>query len=312
MSRLPTLKEAYDWKINDAGGIFTDLDSVTEGHLPWSDYEAADKELLDLLYYTNRSGSKYCSPLILELIPSSGVLPKYPKPERLIIAQAILAKYGLNWAKLWNTMVAVYDPMYNYDITVERELGRTLEGEESVTDLHTGTDTYQHGKKEATTGTVADSGSRSTEKSESVESTEDTHYGRTESDSHNVFGFNSSTGAPSTTDSKALGGTDSTDGEVTTEGEESVTESNTRTHNLSVQNSGSDVRTKNLTDSRSASKEQADSEEENTHKYGNIGTSTPQRLLAEERKLWVWNYFEQVFDDLDRELVLQVFDACRA
>ena len=44
---------------------------------------------------------------------------------------------------------------------------------------------------------------------------------------------------------------------------------------------------------------------------GNIGVTTTQKLLQEERELWIWNFFDQVFNDLDRELALMFHDSCR-
>ena len=45
---------------------------------------------------------------------------------------------------------------------------------------------------------------------------------------------------------------------------------------------------------------------------GNIGVTTTQQMLESERKLWLWNYFDAIFADVDSMLVLQVFgfDSC--
>ena len=51
-----------------------------------------------------------------------------------------------------------------------------------------------------------------------------------------------------------------------------------------------------------------------THKmkvYGNIGVTTNQKLIEDERNLWLWNFFDQIFKDLDRELALAIHDPCR-
>ena len=55
----------------------------------------------------------------------------------------------------------------------------------------------------------------------------------------------------------------------------------------------------------------ASEEEEETHRAGNIGVTTTQKLLQEERELWIWNFFDQVFSDIDRELALMFHDSCR-
>ena len=55
----------------------------------------------------------------------------------------------------------------------------------------------------------------------------------------------------------------------------------------------------------------AGEEEETTRRAGNIGVTTTQKLIQEERDLWLWNFFDQVFNDLDRELALMFHDPCR-
>lgn len=55
----------------------------------------------------------------------------------------------------------------------------------------------------------------------------------------------------------------------------------------------------------------ANEEVETTRRSGNIGVTTTQNMITEERKLWLWNYFDQIFGDLDRELSLFVYDSCK-
>ena len=81
----------------------------------------------------------------------------------------------------------------------------------------------------------------------------------------------------------------------------------------SVADTGSDVDTKNLQDTSLVNRNKAGAleEEETMHRVGNIGVTTNQKLITEERQLWVWNFFEQVFKDIDKELTLAIFDPCR-
>lgn len=80
-----------------------------------------------------------------------------------------------------------------------------------------------------------------------------------------------------------------------------------------VTKSGDDVQTKDLakTDDATVTTDQDTSETEFTHRIGNIGVTTNQRLIQEERNLWIWNFFDQVFKDVDRELTLAISDPCR-
>ena len=40
---------------------------------------------------------------------------------------------------------------------------------------------------------------------------------------------------------------------------------------------------------------------------GNIGVTTSQQMIESERKLWLWNFFESVFSDIDKILVLKIY-----
>lgn len=53
------------------------------------------------------------------------------------------------------------------------------------------------------------------------------------------------------------------------------------------------------------------SEEETTNRSGNIGVTTTQQMLSAERELWLWNFFDQVYKDIDSVLSLPFYDPCR-
>ena len=40
---------------------------------------------------------------------------------------------------------------------------------------------------------------------------------------------------------------------------------------------------------------------------GNIGVTTSQQMIESERQLWLWNFFENVFSDIDKVLVLKIY-----
>lgn len=111
-----------------------------------------------------------------------------------------------------------------------------------------------------------------------------TNSGNSSEDTNaNVYGFNSI--APSPSEKTGVTGTDS----------------NTETRNLSgsrtVNNAGTDTTT--------------NKDEENVtrslNKHGNIGYTTPQKLISEEIKLWGQPYFASVFLDISRFLFYQVY-----
>lgn len=260
----PILRDVFNgWQIGD--GIFNALQNLTD-QLPWAEVTTVDNSVLDIAYFGNRSGGKFCSPLVKLVLDDDGHVPS---TARVTIAKIILSKYLPNWKSLWATNVASYDPIHNYNMYEERDL-TTTEDEEVVTDgtlARTGTETLQKGTVES----IA--------------------HGRTNEEMTYRYGINTDTENPKPSDKVD-----------TTEGGQTVTT-----------NSGSDVDTRNLTDKNDVTEttDNDGTEHEEIHRYGNIGVTTTQKLIQEERQLWLWNYFDQIFADLDRELALAFHDPCR-
>lgn len=265
----PILREAFAWEDN---GIFVALQASAEAssiELPW---DGEDAETLDLAYFGNHSGGKFCAPVVKLLLQTESMVDEDGRINSTgarKLAGILLRKYLTNWKSLWATNVASYDPIHNYNMYEERDL-TTTEDEEVVTDAtlaRTGTDTLQHGMVE----TVA--------------------HGRTSEEMTYRYGINTDTENPKPSDK-----VDTEEGGTTT-----------------TTDSGSDVQTKNLQDKNDVTEttDNDGTEHEEIHRYGNIGVTTTQKLIQEERQLWLWNYFDQIFTDLDRELALSFHDPCR-
>lgn len=47
---------------------------------------------------------------------------------------------------------------------------------------------------------------------------------------------------------------------------------------------------------------------ETTKRSGNIGVTTSQQMIQAERDLWRWNFYEEVFRDVDSVVALKVYD----
>lgn len=91
----------------------------------------------------------------------------------------------------------------------------------------------------------------------------------------NLWGFNSDTSVPS----------DMSDGDTT------VNTTNTR----------------NLTDTETGTDTTAGENTRRLTRTGNIGTNTFQNLIQQERNLWMYNFFEQVFKDVDSVLTIPIY-----
>lgn len=234
-TRTPILREVFpDWA--HRGGIFDAL--YHEGDLPWE--SAVVDEILDVDYFGNRSGAKFPSPVVMQLLNDDGELAD---SSRYMLADIILAKFKEPWLHLWNTNVAAYEPLHNYSITESRQLARE--------------DTRDSKDKASNVSQVNGS---------SVDQT-----------NNDVYGFNSTDSVPSSKSDESSG---------------SVTESTDASE-------------------RDQNEKKKVGEVEELTRKGNIGVTTTQRLLEEERRLWLWNFFDQIYKDIDSVLSLPIYDICR-
>lgn len=74
-------------------------------------------------------------------------------------------------------------------------------------------------------------------------------------------------------------------------------------------NSGNDTQTKNLTDTEDEDRTNTGSidETERITRSGNIGVTTNQQMLRSELDLWKWNFWKNIFSDVDTVLSIQFY-----
>lgn len=256
------------------GGVFSPM-----ANAPW--VETMTGMNLDIAYLDGHSGERYCSNFINHRLGNSEVLTS---ENRTLIANILWAMFGIQWTRLWATMKPIdYDPLTNY------QMEETIEGTESSTrtpDLTKGdTGTVQStGQDKRTpnitrtgTGTVKDDGTSS---------------GNTQ---NNLWGFNSTTSIPSDM-SDVTGTNENTTTRDLTENEtgtDTTDKTNTDTYNRSYTETGTDTT--------------AGTSSRKLIRKGNIGTNTFQNLLQQERSLWMYNFFEQVFKDVDSVLTIPIY-----
>lgn len=256
------------------GGVFSPMVSA-----PWADTMSGTN--LDIAYLDGHSGERYCSNFINHRLNDSDVLSP---DNRTLISNILWAMFGIQWTRLWATMKpAEYDPLTNY------QMQETMEGTENSTrtpDLTKGdTGTVQTtGQDKRTpnltrngTGTVNDNGSA------------------TNNNQNGIWGFNSSTSVPY----------DMSDGTSTNE--------NTTTRDLTETETGTDTTDRTNTDTYNRSYTEtgtdttAGTSSRKLTRTGNIGTNTFQNLLQQERNIWIYNFFEQVFKDVDSVLTIPIY-----
>lgn len=112
--RLKTLIEVFpDWM---TAGLFAELAELFE--VPWED----DPDILDAAYIGGHSGDKPIAPIVNRLLTEAGVLDDAGKEK---IARIVWATRGDNWTKIYDALMAEYNPIENYNMT---ETGIESEG----------------------------------------------------------------------------------------------------------------------------------------------------------------------------------------
>lgn len=278
---MATLNRKTTVQLNDVfkdwltgGGIFSALNTYD---VPWkNDINAA---LLDIEYHGNYSGSKNISPVIRRIMDADNT-DGITNARKTTIANMIFSMNKTRWERLWETLDADYNPISNYDMTetetVETEVDNTRHNTGTVTDANTGTVTNANTgtQTNANTGTVTDAA--------------------TGSETAQRYAFNSSTG------SNTAGAT-STNGNTRTD---NTTE--TRTDNLTETRTDNttETRTDNLTETEDLNR----SESRSLSRSGNIGVTTSQQMLTQEREVSMWNIFYSViFPDVDKILTIATY-----
>lgn len=272
----PRLLEYFpDWETH---GIFQTSEM---SFAPWvhDDEYPISPAVLDLIYFANRSGEKLPSPLVKRLAGSDPD-PGLTTAQVDKLGHVVMDMYGQNFAKQWATLKAQYNPVENYRMTEteaetdEKTHGHTL----------TITDNLTHRKTGSTTDTPATT---------TTENTTRTPNTREETE-NSVAGFNSSSMSDQSVQVRTETGTENT--QTTT----AITGNNTETYNTTESDTGTKTHANSGADTQEV--------ERNLTRYGNIGVTTTQQMLQQERELWQWNFIEQVvFPAVDKVLCAVVY-----
>lgn len=256
------------------GGVFSLM-----ANAPW--IETMTGVNLDIAYLDGHSGERYCSNFINHRLDDSGVLSP---DSRILISGLLWAMFGIQWTRLWATMKPLdYDPLTNYQMEESEESEGSSTRTPDLTKGDTGTvqtsgqDTRTPNLTKTGTGTVKDDGST------------------TNTNQNNVWGFNSAVSVPSDMADGSATSENTTTRDLTEKetGEETTARTNTDTYNRQYTEKGTD--TKAEIGSRKLTRK------------GNIGTNTFQNLLQQERNIWMYNFFELVFKDVDSVLTIPIY-----
>ena len=270
--QLVTLNEAFS-DYETRGGIFSYITNA-----PWAN-EISVREV-DRFYFDSHSGERFSSRFVINRLGDDDILSDI---NRELIAKALYLRFRKQWIRLWSTLSPSYSPLTNYQMVENVEGTENSTRTPDLTKGDTGT-VKTSGQDKRTpdltrtgTGTVKDNGS----------GTNKTQNG--------IWGFNSSESVPSDQSDGVLTNENTTTRDLTdTEtGTDTTDHTNTDTYNRSYTETGTD--TTAGTSSRKLTR------------TGNIGTNTFQNLLQQERNIWAYDYFEQVFKDVDSVITIPIY-----
>lgn len=277
---------------------------------PWTSEIGQD---MDDAYFTMYSGIKNPSEFVtLHLNPDSDTA------NSLTIARILYGIYGSNWTKLWEAFKTKYVPIDNYNIeetiSTTRNSARNVNTMNTLTSSVDGTENQisEQNNTQNSTGNTTNNATTDSNGTSSLEHGEQIkRNGETDSFTH---GFNSQEKVP--TDVQIDSSTDihsGVDTTTTTDHSTSETTSTSKT-DITDHSTGKVDVTTNTTRSDKNIGETIDTndgkEDIQRTRQGNVGQNSYQELLRQEFELWRWNFFTQVFEDVDKFLVLSVYSSC--
>lgn len=260
-------KELYPQTLSDGVGLISTLSSL---NVPWAAMNIPSIERM----YGVRSGFK-------TIVDSFAEIPAELR------ASVLYSMFNEKWTKLWNIYQLEYNPLTAYKVL---ETGSNEENEQSSKDV-TGTDKFTETSSNEIVGS-----DKVSETSSNEDLTDETVNGIDEN-YNSVWGFNSSN--PVSSDYGNAKDTESTRNENFTA---SVTDR--RSENKEDKSTQVDRSTENT---EGTTTERGMSSSHTITKEGNIGYSTPQKLLREEFELWAVPFFQKVFDDIDSFITIMVY-----
>lgn len=320
-----TIEQAFaKWK--SYGGVFETYQPILQDLFPWAD---SLNSVLDDTYIGMRSGGKFVTPYVIREVKSTSeiVFPEaadgllYPAV-RSQMASTMAQRFAMKWKHLFDEIyTANYKPINNSSET------RTRTGQNKLTkNLSDATTkpTKSVSRSSTRTPNLSEALTGSSGTTDSTSDTTTTRYGKvntlggsnTVEAIHNEYGFNTTDedGVPmskdTTTETPRQTNTDSGSDSSTTTGSGQSSSTETRT----ILTTG----TEGVTESESESYNQAETTlhtgtdtEDITDSITIARTGTmfrpPAELLSLDRDLWLWDFFDIVFDDVDSILTLDIY-----
>lgn len=270
------------------GGIFSFMRNVA-----WLRWDAENK-LADRLYFAKHGMRRpaYC----LEQYNELGYLDE---KTRKFFSELLEFEYRLKWQKLFDTLYFEYEPIENYDLHETEEILGTKD--ENTTNK---SDTTSKGKSENLLDKTDESNYNIIRAGESLKTSEQSkNFDSSDENKDFSHGWNSDDPSPTTSHNSTVANKENlTLSETEKPNYHDTNTGNVTSHegvNASFDNSDVINASGNLHDNTTQNR--------NLRRHGNIGVTTSQQMIESERHLWLWNYFDIVFQDVNKILTLSVY-----
>ena len=224
-----------------------------------------------------------------QLLFSLGELcPVYTDPD--VLKQMIKIfndVYHTNFITLWQTTLYKFNPIWNKDGTYTETRGLTAGKTNSEQSSGSSSENLTTGSSETFSGTTGMTKTGSVTESRSYQDTV----------LHNVTGFDTNSLSPAYNDE-----TNGVDGGTT-----ATNETDSGTSGSTTTGSGTGSKTGSTSGNKSGSENLTESETWTKRETGNIGVTTTQQMIREQREIVTFNMYTYIIELFKKELMLQVY-----
>lgn len=268
---------------NPSNGIFNYINIENAG--------LDNKVNLNIAYHTS-NGNKLISPLLENFVNNGSIT----SDNLTIVGNTISEIYKEKWKALYKTIILSYNPIENYNMTENETINSDIANNESSTSKSTNNSTTTN-----TSNVSQTNNSTSTNKSNTSQ-TDNNTVENTASTDLQTYGFNSSSAVDKDKNSSTENIKNNTTS--TNESTSSITDNNTLNNESTSSITGNNTLNNENTITSSASNDVV----RELKRSGNIGVTTTQTMIRQERALWDWNYYNTVFKDIDNLLTLMIYE----
>lgn len=238
------------------------------------------------------------------LAESMGLEVLYASPDYLKRTIGMWSQKMLDpWTKLLKTTLYEYDPIYNYDRKEERTL--TIAESERGTRALTGNVTESGSDTDNITYNITDTSDTTSQSTSHTtgSTTDSTTEGKTSEREKSAYNATDYQPLEKLTEDMDQNHTNDVSGQVTNQGTEQDTARKTGTedHIKSIS------KATNTNDSETTNRTGDQSHKETIRAYGNIGVTTTQQMITQEREIDVYNIYDTIISDFIGHFCLLVY-----